>query len=49
MLLFSHSVVSNSVTLWTVAPQASQSFTISWRWCVNFRLISLWKVQFFPL
>ena len=29
-LLFSHSVVSNSVTSWTAALQASLSFTISW-------------------
>ena len=27
---FSHSVVSNSVTPWTAARQASLSFTISW-------------------
>ena len=30
MLLFSHSVVSNSVTPWIYAHQASLSFTISW-------------------
>ena len=30
MLLFSHSVVSDSVTPWTAARQASLSFTISW-------------------
>ena len=29
-LLFSCSVMSNSVTLWTAACQASLSFTISW-------------------
>ena len=29
LLLFSHSVVSNSATPWTAAPQASLSFTIS--------------------
>ena len=30
LLLFSHSVVILFATLWTVAPQASLSFTISW-------------------
>ena len=30
MLLFSYSVVSDSVTPWTAARQASLSFTISW-------------------
>ena len=30
MLLFSHSVLSDSATLWTAACQASLSFTISW-------------------
>ena len=30
MLLFSHSVVSNSATPWTAAHQASLSFTIFW-------------------
>ena len=30
MLLFSHAVMSNSVTPWTAAHQASLSFTISW-------------------
>ena len=30
LLLLSHSVVSNSVTPWTAAHQASLSFTISW-------------------
>ena len=30
LLLFGHSVVSDSVTLWTAARQASLSFTISW-------------------
>ena len=29
-LLFSHSVVSDSVTPWTAALQASLSFTVSW-------------------
>ena len=32
MLLFSHSVLSNSATPWTAACQASLSFTISWSW-----------------
>ena len=32
LLLFSCSVVSNSVTPWTAAPQASLSFTISPSW-----------------
>ena len=30
LLLFSHSVVSNTATTWTAAHQASLSFTISW-------------------
>ena len=30
MLLFNHSVTSNSVTQWTAACQASPSFIISW-------------------
>ena len=30
MLLFSHSVMSDSVTSWTAARQASLSFTVSW-------------------
>ena len=31
LLLFSHSVMSDSATPWTAARQASLSFTISWR------------------
>ena len=31
LLLFSHSIVSDSVTTWTTARQASLSFIISWR------------------
>ena len=30
LLLFSHSVVSDSATPWTTACQASLSFTVSW-------------------